>query len=115
MFNAKATSAIGSKTLAMLNRNPELWNQAVRGAQLPQIRQQAPYSAAGLRRYGPNGEISPAGAAGPSFNHSTHIGNLSALDGASIRALLEEHGDLVGKIAIAHVKPWFRSGGVNRK
>lgn len=115
VLTAKATRAIGgSSTIALLNRNPELFQSAMRGAQLPPIRQQAPYSAAGLRRYGPNGEISPAAtAAGPSFSHSTHIGNLNALDGASVRAALEEHGDLVGKIAVRAVKKHFRGAGVN--
>ncbi len=104
VLNARAVSRIGPETLDMMNR----------GANLPAITQSAPYTAAGLHRFGSGGQIEPgAGKAGPTFNLPTHIGELNALDGASVRAALEEHGDLIGKIAVTHVKKHFRSGGVN--
>ena len=113
MMKASSTRAIGSNTLSLLNENPGLWESATRGASLPPIRQSAPYTAAGMRR-AIAGADDVSGGAGPTFSHSTHISGLQALDGASVRAALEEHGDLVGKIAVAHVQRFFRNGGVNR-
>jgi len=52
------------------------------------------------------------GGGGHTFNFPTHIGSMQGLDGASVRSMLEEHGDLVGRIAVAAVQRHMRRNGV---
>jgi hypothetical protein len=54
-----------------------------------------------------------SGGQSSSIHHSFHTTNhINALDGNSVREALEEQGDLIGRIAIKHVKRHFRSNGV---
>jgi len=60
-----------------------------------------------------NGEREAANGAGPSPlalapNHYT----IQALDGASAAAVLRQHGNIVGDIALAKVKRWARDAGL---
>jgi hypothetical protein len=100
VINARAASKIGMPSLDAINR----------GAFLPPITQAAPYSSEGLHRYAASAQPMAA-ASGPSFSHTTQISGLQALDGASVRQALEEHGDTIGKIAVAAVKRYHRSNG----
>jgi hypothetical protein len=72
-------------------------------------------AAAEAGRAGPPGPQGASGGRGGDmhFHLPTHIGELKAWDGASVRSALMEHGDLVGSIAIAAVKRHFRSNGVD--
>ena len=79
-----------------------------------ELRQPAPYSAEGLHRYASGGETSIDNSRGGDVHIHSGIDNLSALDGASVVKALEEHGDVVGKIAVRAVKTHFRQAGVNR-
>jgi hypothetical protein len=110
----KASSALGHDTLDAFNRGD--FSALQRGANLPPMRQAALYGPAGLSRIaGSTGAFKSQPASGPvSFSHTTHIDGLQALDGASVRAALEEHGDLIGDIAVGAVKGYMRQGGVNR-
>jgi hypothetical protein len=83
-----------------------------RGVAMPAIAQPAPYSSYGFRVA--SGAEQPGKAEGDThnFNHTTNINGLQALDGASVRAALEEHGDLIGRIAVGAMKRHIRTGGV---
>ncbi len=104
VVNAGATRRFGRDALDAINR----------GALLPAFRSPAPYGAFGFRlANGARSEFADRGGGTTNnFSLPTHIGELSALDGASVRAALEEHGDLIGKIAVTHVKRHFRTNGV---
>jgi hypothetical protein len=86
---------------------------AINRGSFPSVRQPAPYSANGFRQYAGGGSVlTAASGGGVNFNLQTHIGEMNALDGATVRALLEQHGDLVGSIAVAAVKRHYRTNGV---
>ena len=114
VMTAAATRAIGPDVLDALNRNPGGLAGLLQSAVFPAVRQSAPYSADGFRRYAAGGSVDASRGGDVHFNLPTHIAELNALDGASVRAALEEHGDLIGQIAVSHVKRHFRSNGVNR-
>jgi hypothetical protein len=104
VLSAPAVSRIGPETLDMMNR----------GANLPAITQPAPYTAAGLHRYGAGGRIdSGAGHAGPTdLSTHLHIDAIHAWDGQSVKDMAEEYGDVLGKAALPTIKRHFRTGGV---
>jgi hypothetical protein len=113
VMTAAASRAIGPGVLDAINADPERFSAMLRGASLPSITQPAPYSVEGFRRYASGGAIDASSHGGDvTFNLPTHIGEMNALDGASVRAMLEEHGDLIGSIAVAAVKRHFRTNGV---
>lgn len=62
--------------------------------------------------YGKATVTAPTHSSSTSFSFPTTIENLSALDGASVKVLLEEQGDLIGRVALAKVKRYFRNNGV---
>lgn len=112
VITERASSIVGRDNLDAINRNPEGMAAMMNGAFLPPIRQSAPYSQFGMRLA--SGAVDPGVSRGGDTQHysfPTHIDNLSALDGASVRAALEEHGDLIGKIAVTAVKRHYRTGG----
>jgi hypothetical protein len=138
VITAAGSSAVGPGVLDAINRDPQGMAARIhgalavhpengplqpafadggaimRGAFLPSIREPAPYSAEGFHRYASGGAVEVGGAGGTTntFHLPTHIGNMSAIDGASMRSLIEEHGDLIGKIGVAAMKRHFRTNGV---
>jgi hypothetical protein len=138
VITAAGSSAVGPDVLDAINRDPQGMAARIhgalavhpeklqpaghfadggaimRGAFLPAIREPAPYSAEGFHRYAGGGAVEVGGAGGTTntFHLPTHIGNMSAIDGASMRSLIEEHGDLIGKIGVAAMKRHFRTNGV---
>jgi hypothetical protein len=112
MVKASSVSHLGRGTLDMLNNHPEQFTAAMNGANLPAMTQAAPYTSVSSSRQLSSSELSPPGG-GPTFNHTTHIDGLQALDGASVRSALEEHGDLIGEIAVGAVKRHLYSNGVS--
>jgi hypothetical protein len=110
-----ATRVLGEKAINAFNGGD--FSSLQRAVFLPPLREAAPYSRAGLALAAgaPQSFASGSGRdGGVHFNHTTNIDGLQALDGASVRAALEEHGDLIGDMAVAAVRNYMRQNGVNR-